>query len=244
MGSDRRVGIITQARTTSTRLPRKVLLVAGGKTVLEHHIDRLKKAGYPVFVATTTNDTDEDIVKFCESRNILYHRGSEQDVLSRFYECAKKYNLDVIVRVTSDCPLIDGELVAQGVHTFLSMPENSYVSNCIERTYPRGFDYEVFSFSALENAFKKAKDFGEREHVTPYIRNIEKNIGVQLAHVKSNRDASEYRLTLDEQDDWTLIKRMIEEYHANEKNVNEIIDLLTTNKFLSQINAHIEQKKI
>lgn len=240
----KKIGIITQARTTSSRLPKKVLLEAGNKTVLEHHIDRLKQSGYPVFVATTTNQTDDLIVELCERKGIPYHRGSEQDVLSRFYDCAKKFELDIVVRVTSDCPLIDGALVKSGIDKMLAMPENTYLSNCIERTYPRGFDFEVFSFSALERAYEKGTESFEREHVTPFVRNPERNTGVNIVHLKRDKDASEYRLTLDETDDWTLIKKMIEEFHADKKSADAIIELLDNDKSLSLINSHIEQKKV
>jgi spore coat polysaccharide biosynthesis protein SpsF len=244
MFSERRVGIITQARTTSTRLPRKVLLEVNGKTVLEHHLDRLKNSGYNIFVATTVNQTDDAIASLCEDQGIFYYRGSEQDVLSRFYECAKKYHLEVIVRVTSDCPLIDGKLIKEGVDKYLSSPENSYVSNCIERTYPRGLDFEIFNFKALENAYKNEHEASEREHVTPFIRNPQKNTGVQLVHIKRAHDASGYRLTLDEKDDWILIQKMMIEYHAEEKDAEALIKILQDNKALNLINAHIEQKKV
>lgn len=242
---EKKIGIITQARTTSTRLPRKVLLSINEKTVLEYHLDRLKLSGYPVFVATTINQTDDDIVKLCDAQTVPCYRGSEHDVLSRFYECAKKFKLDVVVRVTSDCPLIDGGLIKDGVHKFLSSQNsNTYVSNCIARTYPRGFDYEVFSFDSLEKAFINGTETVEREHVTPFIRNVLKNTGVNLIDMKRVPDASQYRLTLDESDDWILIKKLIEEFQADQKNADEIIRILESNVKLSQINAHIEQKKI
>jgi spore coat polysaccharide biosynthesis protein SpsF len=244
MNSQRKVGIISQARTTSTRLPRKVLLEAGGKTVLEHGIDRLKWAGYPIYVATTTNQTDDVIVSLCEKLNIPYYRGSEHDVLSRYYECAKKFELDVIVRVTSDNPLIDGYLVKDGIERYLALPENSYVSNCLERTFPHGFNFEIFSFGALENAYKNAKEGFEREHVTPFILNPEKNIGVNFSSLRFYKDATHYRMTLDEEDDWKLLQKLLDNYRAFEKKHDEIIKILDENPALTMINSHIEQKKI
>lgn len=240
----KKIGIITQARTTSTRLPKKVLLMANGQSVLDHHLHRLKQSGLDVFVATTTNTEDEPIVRIAEKNGVGCHRGSEYDVLARFYETAKKFELDIIVRVTSDCPLIDGKLIKEGVERFQSSSMNTYLSNCIERTFPRGFDFEVFSFQSLEKAFNKARDISEREHVTPFIRNEVSNIGVKLIHLKQAEDNSSFRLTLDEQDDWILLKTLIEDYHADKLGYDAIINLLKAHPELSSMNSHIEQKKV
>src|ERR1017187_8832445 len=110
MGSVKRIGIISQARMTSTRLPGKILLEAKGKPMLSYHIDRLKRSGLPIYIATTINKTDEPVVQFAKTHTIPFYRGSEDHVLSRYYECALENKLDVIIRVTSDCPLIDGNL--------------------------------------------------------------------------------------------------------------------------------------
>lgn len=244
MGADRKIGIITQARTTSTRLPNKVLLEIKGKTILQYHLDRLKKSGFPFFVATTVNETDNAIAEFCEFNKIPYYRGSEQDVLSRYYESAVKFKLDIVVRVTSDCPLIDGELIKEGIKEYISQPGENYVSNCIERTYPRGFDFEIFSFKSLEEAFKNGSSDSEREHVTPYIRDVHKNTGINLVHLKRAQDASGFRITLDEADDLILIKKLIEDFDADKKSGDEIINILSENKKLNALNSHVEQKKI
>lgn len=238
------IGIITQARTTSTRLPRKILMNLNGKTVLEHHINRLKWSGFPVFVATTSNQTDDPIVEFCEQHKVPFHRGSEQDVLSRFYECAKKFNLDIIVRVTSDCPLIDGNLIREGMQAFLKTAGNVYVSNCIQRTFPRGFDFEIFSMHSLEKAFNCASESFEREHTTPFIRNAEKNTGVQLIDIVRSKNAGQFRITLDEEDDFCLMKVLFEQYGMENKSADEIIQFLASHPEIANINAHVEQKKV
>ena len=244
MENEKKVGIIIQARTTSTRLPRKILLKAGGKTVLQHGLDRLSWSGLPVYVATTINKTDDEIVELCESIGVPCYRGSEGDVLSRYYECAKKFGLDVVVRATSDNPLVDGNLVKEGVRKYLRLPENSYVSNCLEDPYPHGFNFEIFSFNALEHAHTRAKEPFEREHVTPFIFNVEKNKGVALSSITYQREHSHIRLTVDEPDDWHLIKILMNEYRAYEKNCEDIIDLLERNPHLAKINAHVRQIKI
>ena len=148
-----RVGVITQARTTSTRLPGKVLLEVGGRTLLDHHLDRLATSGLGVYVATTVNATDDGIVELARRRGVGVHRGSEDDVLARYHECAVANDLDVVVRVTSDCPLIDGRVIAEGVAEFLRQDDpRLYLSNVVARTFPRGFDFEIFGAPLLAEA--------------------------------------------------------------------------------------------
>src|SRR5688572_5362146 len=155
---------------TSTRLPGKVLMKLGDNTVLEHHVARLKQTGFPVYIATTTNLSDDPIKDFCQQNNLGSFRGDEQNVLSRYYNCAAENKLDVVVRVTSDCPLIAPELIRNGIELYLKTNDPYlYLSNVLERSFPRGFDFEVFSFALLERAFKNATRPEDLEHVTPYI---------------------------------------------------------------------------
>src|SRR5690606_26146068 len=163
-----RIGIITQARATSARLPGKILLRANDRTMLEYHINRLGWSNLPVYLATTVNNTDNPIVELADSHGWPLYRGDEANVLDRYYHCAKQFGLDTIIRVTSDCPLIDGTLIASGLDEYLgSGSELVYFSNCIERTFPRGLDFEVFSFFLLKEAFLNATTRAEKEHVTP-----------------------------------------------------------------------------
>lgn len=240
----RKVGIITQARTTSTRLPRKVLKEAGGKTVLEHGLDRLRWSGFPVYVATTINQTDNEIVELCERIGVPSYRGSENDVLSRYYECAEKFGLDVVVRATSDNPLVDGNLIRKGVERYLTLPENSYVSNCLEDPYPHGFNFEIFSFNALKYAHATAKESFEREHVTPFILNPLTNKGVIRSAIKYRKDGACLRMTLDEPDDWVLLKILLDKYRAFDLGCDEIIHLVEGDKQLAKINSHVKQIKV
>jgi spore coat polysaccharide biosynthesis protein SpsF len=239
----KKIGIISQARMTSTRLPGKVLLEAAGKSMLEYHTERLASSGLPIIIATTTNDTDDPIVDFAKGRNISYYRGDENHVLSRYYEAAKSYELDTIIRVTSDCPLIDGNLVREGVDLFEK--ENNqylYLSNCLKRSYPRGFDFEVFSFQALKEAYHCASLPGDIEHVTPYIHQ-NRSEKVVFRNITQLVDKSEYRITLDTEEDFQLIKILIEQYGAAELDFMQIISVFDSHPELASINAHIEQKK-
>jgi spore coat polysaccharide biosynthesis protein SpsF len=239
-----KVGIITQARMTSTRLPGKVLMEAGGKTLLEYHIERLQWSGLPVFIATTVNTTDDCIVDFAKSHHIEIYRGDEQNVLNRYYECAHKYGLDILVRVTSDCPLIDGYLIKEAVEEYLKKGDSElYISNGIQRTFPRGFDFEVFSFKLLEDAQKHAEQDSDKEHVTPYIHQ-NRSGKVKIQHFLSSKNNSDIRITVDTQEDYQLVKILLEEYHAGSLTFEGIVGIFEAHPALKLINAHIEQKKI
>ena len=239
-----RVGIITQARTTSTRLPRKVLIEVAGKTMLDHHLDRLVCSELPVLVATTTNATDDEIAALATGRGLAVYRGSETDVLSRFHECAEQNALDVVVRVTSDCPFVDGELVASAVQQYVEANDPwLYLSNALERTFPRGFDFEVFSARALADAQANAGEAAQREHVTPYLY-ANGSGRMTLRNVAWAEDKSGHRITLDSPDDLTLIRALIEHHQATSLSCEEIIALLDVHPELAAINHHVEQKKL
>ncbi|UOF02256.1 glycosyltransferase family protein [Bdellovibrio reynosensis] len=239
-----KAGIITQARMTSTRLPGKVLKEVRGVPLLKYHIDRLSWSQLPVVVATTINREDDPIVQMCQHLKVPYFRGSEQDVLGRFYGAAEQEKLDIIVRVTSDCPLIDGHLISKAVQDFKSKnSENIYLSNCLKRSFPRGMDFEVFSFADLKTAFHEADKAFQREHVTPFIN---QNVTGMIKQVDftSDDDYSSWRLTVDEESDFALIKKMIEDFRCDEMTFDQLKVVLKTHPELKLINAHIEQKKL
>lgn len=218
-----KIGIITQARMTSTRLPGKVMLQASNKSLLQHHIERLQWSGLPIHIATTTNETDTPIVNFCDRFHIPYYRGEEHNVLKRYYECASNQQLDIVIRCTSDCPLIDGRMIKVAVQQYLEWNnENIYYSNCQVRTFPRGFDFEVFSYNALKDAYSNATQQPELEHVTPYI-NQNKSGKIMLKHFLNAVDESRYSVTVDTPADYTLIKTLIEDFKCGQKSAAEII---------------------
>ena len=164
--------VIVQARMTSTRLPGKVLKEVMGKSLLEYQIERLQRAKLAdgIVIATTSNDTDQPIVELCERLDVACFRGSEHDVLARYHDAATLHQANTVVRVTSDCPLIDPAVIDQLICFYLEhVEEYDYVTNCLKRTYPRGMDVEVFSFRVLHEAFMEAVEQEEREHVTPFI---------------------------------------------------------------------------
>lgn len=229
---------IIQARKGSTRLPGKVMLNILGKTVLWHVVNRVSKTelidGF--IIATTTSLEDDNIVEFCKENDILVSRGSENDVLDRYYQCAKEYDIKDIVRITSDCPLHDPDVIDMVIKEYL-IGDYDYVSNTIEYTFPDGFDVEVFSFNVLENAWKNAKMPSEREHVTPYIR---KNEDFKKKNVYSSKKYPLYRLTLDYPEDYEFIKKIYEGIGKEMFYLDDIAKFLGKHPELLKINQHIE----
>ncbi|MFD7153822.1 cytidylyltransferase domain-containing protein [Kribbella sp. NPDC059898] len=239
-----KIGIITQVRVTSTRLPAKVLLTVAGRSYLEHHLDRLSRTGLPVIVATTTNFNDNLVVQLCNEDGFPVFRGSEDDVLSRFAGAAREHDLDGIVRVTSDCPLIDPEIVAAGVDRWRAENDlDLYISNCLERTYPRGMDFEIFSAARLYDAERNATLKADREHVTSYLHQ-NRSGEMRLLNLPWSGGGSQYRLTLDTADDWKLLDALIEDFDASRLGCADLVRILDEHPELATLNAHIEQKKL
>ena len=238
--------IIVQARMTSTRLPGKILKKVLGKSLLEYQIERLGqvKLADEVVIATTINETDEPIVQLCNNLSTPYFRGSQEDVLSRYYETAKAHQADLIVRVTSDCPLIDPQVIDRVIKFYIDhQTEYDYVSNSLERTYPRGMDTEVFSFNALQEAFLGATALPDREHVTPFIHRQPQRYS--LASVNYSDNQSHHRWTVDTPEDFELIKRILEAIYPNlpDFTLKDCLNLLQKNPEWLTINAHVQQKK-
>ncbi|WYL96988.1 MAG: glycosyltransferase family protein [Gloeotrichia echinulata IR180] len=237
--------IIIQARMTSTRLPGKVLKKVMDKPLLEYQIERLQrvKLADAIVIATTTNDTDLPIIELCSRLSVPYFRGSEENVLARYHGSAKAYHADVIVRVTSDCPLIDPQVIDLIIQFYRDFSDKyDYVSNTLERSYPRGLDTEIFSFSVLNQAFLEATQPSDQEHVTPFIyRHPER---YHIAQVTYTENQSHHRWTVDIPEDFALIERIITELYPHLPNFTFEDCLALLQKFpeWSAINAHIEQK--
>ena len=205
--------LVTQARSGSTRLPGKILKEVGGKSLLQIHLERLKNCTKisEIIVATTIKEEDAIIYDKALKWGFEAYRGSELDVIDRFYQAVKNKNADWIVRVTSDCPLLDPDLVDKVV-TFVQENDVDYGSNGLIENFPDGQDVEVFKFSALQKAWKNAKLQSEREHVTPYIRNHSKLNGEDaftVINYPCEHNFSKIRMTVDEANDFELIKILI-----------------------------------
>lgn len=242
-----KVVAIIQARMGSTRLPGKVLMRVMGKPLFQYQLERLKRSKRidQIIVASTTNVIDQPIIDLCYQLGIQTFRGSEEDVLERYFEAAKYFKADVIVRLTSDCPLIDPEIMDRIIGNFIdNYPEYHYVSNTIDRTFPRGMDVEVFSYFALEKAFEEGKEEIHREHVTPFIYLNPSRFSIN--QIKENKDLSQFRWTVDTHEDFLLIEKIIEELYKRKPyfSIHEILRLMETKPDWILINGHIEQKKI
>ena len=205
--------LITQARSGSTRLPGKILKEINDESLLEIHLKRLNKCKNVSKIIVATTDKPEDKVIYDNAINQGFNsfRGSESDVLDRFYQALRNEKTDWIVRVTSDCPLIDPELV-DNIIDFAIEKNVDYCANILIENFPDGQDIEVFKFSALENAWENAELLSEREHVTPYIRSNSDFKGGSIFKALNYPCDSNYsmiRMTVDESRDFDLIKVLI-----------------------------------
>lgn len=228
--------IIIQARMSSGRLPGKVMLPLAGHEVLSHVVMRCRqsKKAKNVVVATSTDMSDDIIADFCKTHGFPVFRGDLHDVLARYYEAAKAFHADPVIRVTSDCPLIDPQVIDGAIAQFEHAGVD-YVGNTLHRTFPRGLDCEVFSFQALEEAHRHATQPREQEHVTPYI--IEH--ATKAPYVVDAKYEGDFRLTLDEEDDYRLLKELFERGITD---VPTVIEFLRHHTDIASINAHVQQK--
>jgi spore coat polysaccharide biosynthesis protein SpsF len=240
-----RIAAIIQARMGAARLPGKVLEDIAGQPMLARVVNRACHAKRPdiVVVATTTQSVDDAIVRLCEERGWPFFRGSERDVLDRYYQAATAFRADVIVRITSDCPLIEPKIIDKVAGEFLSgYPEVEYASNTLVRTFPRGLDVEVTSFDALQKAWREDSNLSWREHVTPYIwRHPEK---FRVRNVASDSDYSFMRWTVDTVEDLAFIRKIYEHFQNDAFTWTEVLRLLETHPEWLEINRHVQQKAV
>jgi spore coat polysaccharide biosynthesis protein SpsF len=226
-------------------LPGKVLKKIRDKTILDYVIDRLKfcKNIDDIILATTTDKKDDVLEKYAINKEINYFRGSEEDVLSRYYEAAKKYHADTVVRITSDCPLIDPEIVDEIIKKHIGN-EADYTSNTIKRTYPRGLDTEVFNFNILEEAYKHTNEKYHREHVTPYIREHPERFKLQNIEAHGKIKRPDIRITVDTKEDFELMKKIILHFDDLSFKTESVIDFLDRDPELMEINKNVKQKRV
>lgn len=227
---------IIQARMGSTRLPGKVLEDVCGRTVLWHVVNRARhvKGVDEVVVATTTEDGDDEIVRWCRDKEVGFYRGSTEDVLDRYYKAALEFGAKTIVRITSDCPLIDPLLVDMAIDKFM---EGAYDHVSVGGTHPDGLDTEVFSFKVLERAWKEATLSSEREHVTPFIWKHPERF--RLYPFNASEDHSHMRWTVDDDRDLLFVRSVYKGFKCSEKpfGMHEILDYLRENPELLEINS-------
>lgn len=237
---------IIQARMGSSRLPGKVLEPLGGKTLLAQTVDRARaiQGLAEVVVATTQESVDDAIVEHAEAMGVAWARGSEHDVLSRYAHAARRYDADIVVRITSDCPLLDPN-ESQRVIESLVGSEFHYASNTIERTYPRGLDTEAFTRDALELCDSLAKEPREREHVTLYM--YEHPSEFRLHSVRGPQNVSQHRWTVDTREDLQLVREIYARLGPSPADsifgMRDILALLEREPWIAELNSHIEQKR-
>ncbi len=203
---------IIQARMGSSRLPKKVLKEINSLPLIGILLERLSKSKKitEIVVATSKNNNNQPLVDYVKSKGFHAERGSEENVLSRFYDVAKKYNADLIVRITGDCPMIDSSIVDDVINFHINN-KLDYSSNTNPPTYPDGLDVEVFSFKCLQDAFKNSSNEHDLEHVTPYMIRNEKN---QLNY-ENEIDFSNIRLTVDEEADFEVMEAIFNHFHPD-----------------------------
>jgi spore coat polysaccharide biosynthesis protein SpsF len=239
-----RVVAIIQARMGSTRLPGKVLKDLAGATVLERVVSRVRRCRLvsDVVVATSAEPADEVILNECKRLGTEAFRGSEQDVLDRYYRAAQQAGAEVVVRITSDCPLIDPEVSDKTIQKFL-VERPDYASNALERTYPRGLDTEVMTFAALECAWTEARQAYQREHVTPFLYQHPERF--KLLSVKGDHDYSQYRWTLDTPEDLEFLRAVYaRSIDHQDLSWRDVLNIVQREPELAEMNRHIVQKTI
>ncbi|MEI7752381.1 MAG: glycosyltransferase family protein [Candidatus Omnitrophota bacterium] len=235
---------LVQARMGSTRLPGKILMDIEGESMLWHVSDRLRRAKLlgGMIIVTSVSGSDDPVENFCKHENIDFFRGSENDVLDRYYHAATHFKIDQIVRITGDCPLIDPEVVDAVIQKHLSSGAD-YTSNTLNRTYPRGLDVEIFTFACLQAAYGQADQPFEREHVTPFIYQHAELFRLVSVEADPTLCGPDIRICVDMPEDLMLIRKICRELKGSAMGIGEIVRLFERKPELLKINAGIQQKK-
>ncbi|MCM3338751.1 glycosyltransferase family protein [Paenibacillus sp. MER TA 81-3] len=236
--------IIIQARMGSSRLPGKVLMPLEKHPVLRYVVERCRMVADvdDVIVATSTLPGDDRIADWCVANNVSYFRGSEDDVLARYYECACSFSPDYVIRVTADCPFVDYEMASEIVRTMKRMPSDIVL---VQGELPRGLVVEMISFRALRHIYEHGHEPRHREHVTYYAYESPHDFSATTYDAPANRRYPELRITLDTEEDYALCQAVAEHFNG-EVGVSaaEVVSYLNEHPKVAAINAHIEQKLI
>jgi len=238
------IGVIIQARMGSTRLPGKVMKTIFGKPLIALMLERVKLCRSVEAVVVAIPDTPENdaLATLCASCGVHVFRGSENDVLSRYYLAAKRFSIDPVIRLTSDCPLIDPALVDHAVSLY-QKDDYDYFTNAIERTYPDGQDIEIISFRALEDAYKNATDAHDREHVTTYIGVRDKEF--RHGNFRYKKDLSRLRWTVDYPADFDFVEAVFMELYPSKGisfSMEDVLALLERKPEIGMMNKDVTGK--
>lgn len=243
--NDKKIIATIEARMTSARLPGKVMMLAGNIPMLSHLINRLKAVPSidEIILATTSNKTDDLLEQLAFDEKISCFRGSENDVMGRVLDAAKYFHGDIIVETTGDCPIIDPNLIEQGINTFM-INNVDYLSNCHIRSYPDGMDYEIFTLTSLAKSALLTNDSSDREHVSLHIRNNPKIFKHLYLYAPTNLYDPSLGLTLDEMEDYILIKNIIENFGESNNlfSLSDVLNYLEDNPELRSLNIKINRK--
>ncbi len=240
-----RIAAIVQARMGSTRLPGKIFMDLGGEPMLARVTRRLQRARRldVVMVATTVKKRDDQVELFCRDNGIPCFRGSEDDVLDRYREAARVLDASAVVRVTSDCPFIDPEVVDEVVQALFVPSPADYASNFLEpRTYPRGLDVEAFTRATLERAWRETADPALREHVTPYIYLTPGAFVLRRVALPSSE--ADRRWTVDTQEDYAFAREVYARLGNDLFSWKDVLELVRQNPTLEALNRHVRQKPL
>lgn len=236
---------ILQARMGSERLPGKVMKNLAGEPMLARVVARTRRAKSldRVIVATTTDAADDAVVELCVQRGWPVYRGSPGDLLDRYYQAAKLHNAGTIVRITCDCPLVDPELIDRVVGFFRQGKSADYASSTLPpRSFPRGLEIEVFSFAALERAWKEDLNPAWREHVTPYLYRHPELF--KLKGLVDDQDRSTLRLTVDTPEDFELLRRIYESFGHDRFSWRAALTLLDAHPDWLALNRRVGQREV
>ncbi|MCR8660530.1 glycosyltransferase family protein [Paenibacillus endoradicis] len=235
--------IIIQARMGSSRLPGKILKPLGRVDSLTYVTERCRKIHGvdEVIVATSNLPQDDEVEAWCIEHNIAYYRGSEDDVLARYMQCAHRYNPDYIMRVTSDCPFIDYEIASEMVAL---MKEHQVDIIDLASDLPRGLAVEIIAYKALQYIYEHSREQRHREHVTYYAYEYKEQFTRVDYIAPTNRHYSELRITLDTAEDYALLSNVADYFSAIDVSSSDVIQYLLAHPEVVQLNAHIEQKPV
>lgn len=234
---------IIQARVGSSRLPAKVLKRLGDADVLSYDIARCRaiQGVDEVIIATSDLPQDDAIAEWCEEHRVAYFRGSEEDVLDRYVQCAKQYEPDYVMRVTSDCPFVDYEMASEIVELMAHERKDIVL---LQGELPRGLAVELISYEALLKIHEVGKESRHREHVTYYAYEYSEQFESVTYKVPSNRQVPELRITLDTEEDYDMLAKVAEHFNDPLVSSVDVIRYLQKTPEVASINAHIEQKPV